>query len=135
MQAPVPFLYRVEDFQDAPDWLQRIFTPLNRFQEQTIACLDNGIQLGVNIESRRYTTDYRTSANYLTGTFQSITFSWTGPDLPSAVLLTRVQHTDQTPFLGSVGVPQWVFNGGYIVIYYLPGLAINKDYTLSFLAI
>lgn len=135
MRAPVPFRFLVEDYQDAPAWLGRIFTPINRFIEQTLAVLDQGVSLGENIQARKYSTNLATSSSYSSGAFDSIQFSWTYGDLPSALLITRVVHQDGTLFLGTVGTPQWVYNSGNIVVSYVPGLANSKNYTINFLAI
>lgn len=134
MKPPIPNRLLVEDFQDAPTWFGRLISVLNRFMEQTIAVLDKGVSFGDNILARTFSTNFNTTAAYATGTFEPINFTWTGSDLPSSVLITRIVKADGTPFLGSVGTPQWVYNSGNIVISYIPGLAVNTRYTFTFLA-
>lgn len=134
MKAPIPNRLLVEDFQDAPSWLGRIFSVFNRFQEQTVAVLDGSVSFGENILARRFSTSYTTSGTYTAGDFDSVAFSWTSTELPVALLLTKVQHADGTAFLGSVGTPQWVYSSGNIVISYIPGLANSTKYNFTFLA-
>lgn len=134
MQAPVPARLLVEDFQDAPSWFPRILTVLNRFMEQTIAVLDRGVSFGDNIVARRFSTTISTGASYSTGSFDTISFSWVASALPLACLVASVRNADGTPFLGSVGTPQWTYNAGNIQVSYVPGLSNSSKYTLTFLA-
>lgn len=135
MKAPVPNRLLLEDYQDAPPWFGRVLAVLNRFQEQTIAVLDGGISLGENIYARKFGTNFTTVPTYGTGTFAPISFSWNSAALPNLVLLTSVELANGTPFLGNVGTVQWNYNSGNIIISYIPGLAINTQYTFTFLAI
>lgn len=135
MKAPVPFRFLVEDFQDAPLWMGRLFTPLNRFGEQTIACLDGGISLSENLSTRSFSTNITTSATYTSGTFDPVTFSWPFNELPHLMMVTQIFKADNTLFLGSVGIPQWYYSSGSINIIYIPGLANSIKYVIKFIAI
>ncbi len=135
MQAPVPARLLVEDFQDAPAWMPRLLTTLNRFIEQTIQVLDGNVSFGENIFARRFATSFTTSSTYTGGDFENISFSWTGSALPLAVFIAKVQHADGSQFLGSVGTPQWVYSNGSILVTYVPGLANSTKYSLTLLAI
>jgi hypothetical protein len=134
MKPPVASRLLAEDFQDAPSWLSRLFSTLNRFMEQTIAVLDGGISFGDNILARRFSTSFTTTGTYVDGDFLPISFSWIAPVLPLAVLVVQVINSDGTPFLGSVGTPQWRYSNGAINITYIPGLDNNVKYNVSFLA-
>jgi len=134
MKPPIFSRMSREDYQEAPAWFGRFLIPLQQFMEQTQALFTKNIALGENIQARQYTTNFTTAAGYATGTFENITFSWSGSSLPNAVLITSITHADGTPFLGSTGTPQWRYDGG-VVITYVPGLAAGTKYSITFLVI
>lgn len=134
MEPPVLSRLIVEDFPDAPSWLPRLFTILNRFMEQTIAVLDKNVSFGQNIRCREYATQVSTGPNYTSGSFDNVSFSWGRGSLPKSCRLEKITRADGQPFLGSVGTLQWTYTNENIVVTYVPGLANNAKYNLTFLA-
>lgn len=133
MQPPILRRLLVEDYQDAPSWFGRFIGVQNQFMEQTVLVLNKNVSFGDNIQARRFSTTFTTDANYLTGTFTNISFSWVSRELPLTTLIASIRHDDGTPFLGSVGAPTWTYINGNIVVSYIPGLAAGTKYNVTFL--
>lgn len=132
MRPPIYKRLSREDFQDAPNWIDRLLLPLNQFMESTTNIFSKNISLGDNIQARSFTLNLTTSATYTTGTFEPVKFSWGGSSLPTFVQVTSITKDDGTPFLGSVGTPAWRYVDG-VVISYVPGLADSTKYSVTFL--
>lgn len=134
MQPPVLKRFLVEDYVGAPVWFGRFLQILNTFMESTVRVLNKNVSFGDNIQARAFSTNFQTPAAYATGSFDTISFNWTGSALPVACLITRITREDGTPFLDSVGTPQWRFGDGNIQIAYIPGLTAGVRYNVSLLA-
>lgn len=132
MRPPIYKRLSREDFQDAPNWIDRLLLPLNQFMESTTNIFSKNISLGDNIQARSFTLSLTTTASYTTGTFEPVKFSWGGASLPTFVQVTSITKDDGTPFLGSVGTPAWRYVDG-VVISYVPGLADSSKYSVTFL--
>lgn len=134
MKPPIYKRLTLEDFRDGPAWLGRLFQVLNDFMQQTSAVLTNNVAFGENILARSFTATLNTPADYATGGFAPIRFSWPGSTFPNAVLITNVSRLDGAVFTGSVGTPTWSFNNG-VQVNYVPGLAPSTSYSITFLVV
>jgi len=133
-QPPVLKRFLLEDYANAPAWFGRFLQILNQFMEQTVRVLNKNVSFGDNIQSRAFDTTFQTPTGYATGSFDNLTFSWSGTSLPVACLITKITKTDGTPFLGSVGTPQWTFANTSVQVTYIPGLVAGVRYNVSLLA-
>lgn len=133
MQAPILKRLLIEDFPNAPVWFNKLLQVLNQFMEQTVRVLSKNVSFGDNIQARSFSTTFQTPAGYAAGDFDTLSFSWAGTALPVACLITKITKDDGTPFLGTVGTPEWTFNSN-IQVTYVPGLAAGVRYNITLLA-
>lgn len=134
MRPPISRRLLLEDFQDAPTWVGKIFNVLNPFMEQVVLLFNKNISFGDNIQARSFSTSFITDASYATGSFNTLKFAWTGTSLPVCVLITSVSRDDGAQILTSVGNPTWLYGNGGINVSYVPGLAASVKYNITFLA-
>ena len=134
MQPPILKRLLVEDYLGAPPWFGRLLQILNQFMEQTARVLNKNVSFGDNIQARTFSTSFQTPTGYATGSFDTLTFSWSGTALPVACLITNITHQDGTPFLTSVGTPQWRYGEGAVRVEYVAGLVAGAKYNISLLA-
>lgn len=136
---PVYRRFSIQDYAKAPDWLGQLFQPLNLFSETTVQTLNKNLLIGENVQGQKYTTTFTTPADYLTGGFQQITFTYTGGGQPDCCLVGSITRSDGLPILFPVTSPGWSLNNNTnpftVVINYVAGLDPSIIYTATFLVL
>ncbi len=127
----------IQDYPGAPQWVDRMFGPLNLFCEQTVASLNKGLALNANVQGQAYSVSFTTPANYASGGFTPIVLNYVGGGQPSCLLLGRIIRNDGTLITTPVTVTGWNLNlntNPYQVnVTYVAGLAASTQYNMNFI--
>lgn len=136
---PVFRRYSISDYPKAPEWLSQFFQSLNLFSETTIQTLNKNLTIGQNVQGMKYTTTFTTAANYESGVFQPIVFSYLGGGQPDCCLLGQIVRTDTLPNQFQITVSDWYLNINTnpfrVTINYIAGLLPETTYTATFLVL
>jgi hypothetical protein len=131
--------FTLDDFPDAPDYLNSVFDPLNLFAEQTVQVLTKSLVIGENIQGQKYQTSFSTGANYTTGTFTPIVLPYIGGGSPNICLIGRIIDQSGATILTPVSITGWYLDTNKspatIVISYIAGLGNSKKYQVNILAL
>jgi hypothetical protein len=136
---PVFRRYSIADYPKAPEWLGQFFQSLNLFSETTVQTLNKNLLIGQNVQGMKYTTSFTTSADYDSGVFQPIQFSYTGGGQPDCCLLGNIVRQDTLPNQFQITVSDWFLNINAnpfrVTINYVAGLLPSTAYTATFLVL
>jgi len=149
MALPVFRRFSIQDYSKAPDWLSQFFQSLNAFCETSVNVLDKNLTIGQNVQGQKFTTNFRTSANYYPGgEFQTLKFAYTGGGQPTCCMLGQIIKLDAPPsvqvrlpqsVLDPISVTDWSMNINVspyqLEINYVAGLENNTNYTATFIVL
>ena len=131
---PVFRRFSIGDYPDAPSFMSQIFGSLNTFCETTTQTLNQNLVVGVNVQGQKFTTSFTTDTNYLTGTFNTMTFTYTGGGQPDCCLIGNISRADGTIITDPVNITSWYLNintsPAQVTIRYIAGLAASTKYNL-----
>ena len=129
--------FTISDYPSAPDWLSRLFSPLNLFAEQTVQTLNKNLTLGQNVQGQKFSTSFKIGA---AGEFPTQTFGYTGGGQPTCCMLGQISRTDaSTPITTAVSVNSWYLNLNsnppQVVIESVVGLTNSASYNATFVVL
>lgn len=136
--AALPTIKQVtrEDLREAPDWIERLLTPLNQFMASVFQALNGDLTFGTNIRASIRELRFNTSATYSTGDFPELAFaSGLKVKANGCLILQLNESTDPEEPLTGASVANWIERNGRIVVKYISGLENSKKYTVRFLVI
>lgn len=115
-----------EDLQDAPDWITRLLYPLNLFFDSVYNNLNKGLTFTDNILSQTINFTITAGASASANTAK---FTVTMKQKPEGLLLLNatLRSNNYTP-IGSAVFIEWYFDGTYINITSITGLADGSIY-------
>jgi hypothetical protein len=119
---------RKEDMPEAPDWIEKVIYPLNRFIENVYSAFRGSIDFNDNVKSeiREFTlntTDFP--------------FKFKPKFIPNMIFLGQIlqvagDHVDLT----STPFPDWEYgNDGLVTLYTITNLTVGEDYKIKLLLI
>lgn len=135
--ASLPDFKRVlrEDLPDAEgEWVDRLLSPVNSFNEQVYSALNNGLTLGDNIVGQIEVRSFKTSPNYIKNkSFTPIDIDWKYKTPPRAVMIGAIRATDVDVIITNPISLDWRLIGpGKISIRFIVGLKNGTKYDASF---
>jgi len=124
-----------EDFKEAPNWIERLFIPLNLFLEQTYTLVNKNLTIGDNISGKWFTTSFSTGASYTTGAFEPILIPWDVSKSCEAVIVGYVREASDsyTVITNAVSVDWLQISASQVRVNYIAGLQNSKKYNAKFL--
>lgn len=130
---PTIKLINREDLKDAPDWIERLLTPLNQFMGATYTALRT-LTFQQNIRSSVRELRFDTPADYTTGGFPELEFdTGIGVKAIGVQMLQIWVHGDTEAVITGAPVPNWIERAGKIKVKYVSGLENSTKYTARFL--
>ena len=139
MAIPVFRRFTQSDIPNAPNWMMTILNPLNIFCEGIVSSFTQGLTIGQNVQGQKYSTSFRTPADYTTGGFPSIIFSYTGGGQPTCLMIGSLTRNDGTLILLPYAITNWTLNINstptQIRINYIAGLDASTQYNMTFIAL
>lgn len=135
--AQLPELKRIlrEDLSDAEgEWVDRLLSPVNSFNEQVYSSLNNGLTIGDNVVGQIMVKTFKTPATYIQNkAFSPIEIEWKYKTPPRAVLIGAMRATDRDDIITNPLSLDWRLTGpGKIVIRFIVGLKNATKYEASF---
>lgn len=132
-----------EDFQKAPDWINRLLTPLNEFIRSIVNSYNNQLTLNENLLAEVRTINVKTAS--------SVTSGSGSPAQPNYVELLRAVQVGMNLNFTPVGIVvlncvdqansrainrygvsvDWSFREGIITINAVSGLEVDKTYAVT----
>lgn len=123
----------VEEFKEAPSWINRLLQWLNQFVEYVAISFSNGITFDENIQSQIKLLEIVAGATPASNTAK---FICTLPVTPRGVIVMRItERTGNYSVIGAAVSVEWRFENGSILITSITGLTSGKIYDLSILII
>lgn len=140
MSTPPTFRrFTMSDFPAAPNWMENLFGPLNVFCEQTVNSLNKNLTIGQNVQGKKFTVTFTTTANYTTGDFLPIKFQYDSTNIPTCCILGNIAKTDGSKILTATSITNWSFNQNVspaqVSIGYIAGLAASTKYVAQILVL
>lgn len=118
---------RREDIQEAPDWIQKILDPLNRFIENIFLLTSSRIDYENNIQSQIGEYDISTAAI-------PVTFKYNMKQPPKGVFVMACFNSRNYNDCPAVQIG-WNFDGTNISIVSQTGMTAGVDYKIRLLVI
>jgi len=138
--ARLPTIRRLlrENIPEAPDWIDKLLNPLNKFFEETFAALDKNITFEENIRAQLKSITFTTGAAYdgTAANFEMLVFSSTLPTKVQGVIIMQIKaDTDNyTPIEGDVCL-DWQEINKEVQVGLIRGLSTSTKYILNVLVI
>lgn len=136
--AKLPTIKQVtrEDLRDAPDWIEKLLTPLNQFMGSVYQALNGDLSIGANVRGSVRELRVTTSATYDTGDFPEVEFaSGLNVKATSCQVAQISVFTDPEAVITGGVFAHWAERSGRIVIKYIAGLENSTKYTVRFLVL
>ena len=132
--AKLPSITRVrrEDIPDAPDWIEKLLTPLNQFMESVYGALNKNLALEANVTAQIKELTFSTDTS---GAIQGdLSFQRTLKTKAKGLLVLQLLEDadNHTPHEGAVHV-DWLDISGVIEIYAISELSPSTDYRIRVL--
>ena len=138
--AQLPEFKRVlrEDLPDAEgEWVDRLLSPVNSFNEQVYSSLNNGLTLGDNVVGQIEVKTFKTSPTYISNkAFTPIEIDWKYKVPPRAVMIGAMRASDSDAIITNPLSLDWRLTGpGKISIRFIVGLKNGTKYDASFIVL
>ena len=127
-----------EDFSDVEgDWVDKLISAMNSFQEQVYFGLNKNLTLSDNVVSQFKELEFTTASDYETlNTWVDIKWSHGMTEKPRAVLIAQLAEKSGNYIKNTTPVSlNWYLNNDSIVVYFIAGLANSKTYKARFLVL
>lgn len=123
-----------EDFEDAPNWVDKLLTSLNAFMESTYNILNKNISLTDNLNFQVYKTSFETLATYTNGDFNPLSFSKTVKGRVIGIIVGQIKKEDGSS-LDTAVYPHYDVSNNMVQISYIAGLDNSTKYNTILVAI
>lgn len=127
----------VEDFIDQSPWIDRLFAPLNLFNEQVAQMFNKQLEIGTNVVGKQYSVSFTTSATYTASkTFVPIKLVWDQPAVPGIMLVGYAKNkaSNSGPMTNAVTCAWSYPTVGTLQVDYIAGLADSTTYVVNLVA-
>lgn len=123
-----------EDFKEAPDWVDKLITPLNLALEQIYDVLGN-LTVGDNVHGKWHNITFTTPAGYTSGDFNQISVPWNIGSAISGVFVGQVSEVSgqYTTITTPVSVSWQQPSASSVQIKYITGLQPDTKYNCRLL--
>ena len=139
--AKLPVFKRIqrEDFPDAPNWIDKVIYPINKFFESTYNALNKQLAFEENVTAEIRSFEFTTLAGYdgTAANFDPLTFQRNLRSAPEGLLLLQISKfglATYSPIEGDVYV-DWIHEEGIVTIGLVRGLAVSTKYNLRVMII
>lgn len=130
-----------EDLKEAPNWIERLITPLNSFMESVYYALNKNITFNENIACQIKTINFTTNSDYSTASpvvngFTQLQFRHSLRTRPQGVIIMQTIKKESSYVAITEAVTlDWYENNGIIYINYISGLEDSQEYDIKLLVI
>lgn len=135
--AQVPEFKRLmrEDFAEIEEeWVDRLIYPINTFNEQVYAALNQALTVGDNVVGVYRDLTFTTLSTYSTGGWTNQTINWPYRTAPKSVTIGAIHPTDSDTVIKTAVSLDWKLTSpNVITIRYVAGLANSTKYTATLL--
>lgn len=116
-----------EDYQGAPDWLDKLFYTLNLFMSSVYSALNSGLTINDNSLGLIKTMTVK-------GASPTTSFRWDYLTQPVGLIVARAYQTDGTasPITNAV-YADWTYSQNIITVNNITGLNSAHTYSITFL--
>lgn len=140
--AKLPSIKRIvrEDIPNAPQWIESLIYPLNRFMEEVYYALDRDLTIGENLKGSIRTVNFKTRNDYSTASpkedgweVKKINDPLNGIK-PDVILVGKITNRDN--FSDVITEPVtvfWDFFDNEVTLKYITGLADDTRYEVKLL--
>jgi len=122
--------------QDAPDWIDKLLSPVNTFFDAVYNAVNGTLTFGENVTAQSKVVEFRTLGTYTSDAWTDIKVQKTIPGRVQGVLLMQIvkDSSYHEPMTSGVSI-DWLEIGGEVVIKFVTGLENSTLYKLSVLII
>lgn len=126
-----------EDLRDAPDWIERLLTPMNTINSSFYNALNGTLTYVENIRAQIKEITFQTPSTYVSASdFNSITFPLTLKSRPVEVRVMQIieKQDTYTPIKKAVWA-NWTLGNGEVIVDYISGLKDSTNYFVRIIVI
>jgi len=136
--AKLPTIKRIlrEDLPDAPDWIDKLLYPVNKFFEDVFNALNRNLEFVDNVTGQKKDVTFKTLSTYVStsATFETLEFPRTLKRKPTGLLLLQIiQDEDNHTPIETAPYIDWLDENGTIRIFLVTGLVASKTYNMRVL--
>lgn len=138
--AKLPTIKRIlrEDLPEAPPWIDKMLSPMNKFFEDVYNALNRNLSFVDNVTGQTKELTFETLAAYdgTAANWENLEFPRTLKRKPTGLLLMQIiQNEDNHTAIETAPYIDWLDENGTIKIYLITGLTASKSYTVKMLLI
>lgn len=127
---------RREDIPEAPGWINKVLYSVNPFMAAVASAFNKSITFDENIDVQKKILTFTTASDYVSGTFEEISFPRTTKNKAAGILLLTItiDQNNYSPITEAVSL-QWRESNKVLYITYVSGLANATEYVMTVLVI